>query len=50
MNVQMNKRTIVTPTPCVPTLKDLMSAAVEGVMKATEETVQVNIYGQLSSH
>jgi len=40
MNVQMSKQTNVIQTPCVPTLKDLMSAAVLEDMKEMVKTAQ----------
>ena len=40
-NVQVLKQTNVTPTPCVPTLKDLMFVAVRGDMLEMVTTAQV---------
>ena len=40
-SVQTLKETNVTPTPCVPTLKDRMSAAVKGDILEMVKTAQV---------
>ena len=44
MNVPPLKETSVTPTLCVTTLKDPMSAAVSVDIRVMVKTVQVNIY------
>ena len=43
MNVQMSKQTNVVQTPCVLTLKDLMSAAVLKDTKEVAKTAQVRM-------
>ena len=43
MNVQMTKQTNVIQTPCVPTLRGHMSAAVLKDTKETAKTAQVRI-------
>lgn len=50
MNVPVMRRTIVTPMPCAPTLKDPMSADAYEVMRAMAETAQVFLFFSVELH